>query len=222
MNKTGYPLSRQDRIREAYQRAVGDHDHSEHRLEDYLSTKDFLPAIRAVVPDATLEEVCAVRWEDEKLAHCPVEIEQEHASWCLLVPSGYPTDPNLFGPFDTYDDAKAFTEAHPEKCREADVRCFATPAVVILCEHEEKAGRAYLASKLGVTSEMLKPRQAPRDTIVSVSPTVARDIAQYLERNCALPGVQEIYALLKTVATTDCVVVHQRDTPRPPELQPAA
>ena len=220
MNETVYPLSRQDRIREAYRRAVGDHDHSPRSIEDYLSTKDFLPAIRAAVPDVTLEEVCAVRWEDEKLAHCPSEIEMEHASYCLQVPTGYPTDPDLIGPFDTYEDAKAFTEAHPERCREADIRCMATPAVEILCEHEFKADRARFASKLGVTSDVLKPPQAPRDVIVKVSPTVARDVAQYLERNCPLPGVQEICALLKIVATTACVV-YPRNTPPPPEPQPA-
>ena len=54
--------------------------------------------------------------------------------------------------------------------------------------------------------------------IVEVSPTVARDVAQYLERNCPLPRVQEICALLKIVATTTCVV-RPRDVSPPPELQ---
>ena len=148
------------------------------------------------------------------------EIEIEHAPWCLQVPTGDPTDPDLIGPFDTYEDAKAFTEAHPERCREADIRCMATPAFEILCEHDFKADRARFASKLGVASDVLKPLQAPRDVIVEVSPTAARDVAQYLERNCPLPGVQEICALLKIVATTACVV-YPRDTPPPPELQPA-
>jgi len=220
MNETVYPLNRQDRIREAYRRAVGDHDHSPRSIEDYLSTKDFLPAIRAAVPDVTLEEVCAVRWEDEKLAHCPKEIEMEHASWCLQVPTGDPTDPDLIGPFDTYEDAKAFTEAHPERCREAYFRCLAPPAVELLCKHEFKADRARFVSELGVASDVLKPPQAPRDAIVEVSPTVACDVAQYLERNCPLPRVQEICAFLKIVATTACVV-YPRDAPPPPELQPA-
>ena len=71
MNETVYPLSRQDRIREAYGRAVGDHDYSLRDIKDYHTIKDILPVIRAAVPDVTLEEVCAVRWEDEKLFHCP-------------------------------------------------------------------------------------------------------------------------------------------------------
>ena len=121
-------------------------------------------------------------------------------------PTGDPTDPDLIGPFDTYEDAKAFTEAHPERCREACIRCMATPAFEILCEHDFNANRARFASKMGVTSDVLKPPQAPRDVIVKVSPTVARDVAQYLERNCRLPGVQEICALLRIAATTDCVV----------------
>ena len=211
MNETVYPLSRLDRIREAYGRAIGDHDYSPRNIEDYHSIKDLLPVIRAAVTDVTLEEVCAVRCEDEKLCHSPSEIESEHASYCLQLPTGDPTDPDFIGPFDTYKDAKAFTEAHPERCREASFRCMATPALEILCEHEAKADRAHFASKLGVTSDVLKPPQAARDAIVEVSPTVARDVAQYLERNCSLPRVHEICALLKIVATTACVV-YPRDT----------
>jgi hypothetical protein len=214
-------MSRHDRICEAYRRAVGDHDHSPRSITDYLSTKDFLPAIRAAVPDATLEEVCAVRWEDEKLVHCPAEIEQEHASWCLQVPTGYPTDPDLIGPFDTYSDAKAFTEAHPERCREAHIRCMGTPTFEILCEHEFKAYRARFASKLGVASDVLEPLQAPRDMVVEISATVAREVAQYLERNYPVPYAQEICTLLRTIATTAGVAVYPRDTPRPAEPQTA-
>jgi hypothetical protein len=220
MNETVYPLSRQDRIREAYRRAVGDHDQSPRSIEDYHSIKDLLLVIRAAVADVTLEEVCAVRWGDEKLFHFPSVIELEHASYCLQVPTGHPTEPDLIGPFDTYEDAKAFTEAHPESCGEAYIRCLATPACVILCDHEFKAFRARFASERGVASDVLKPPQAPRDVIVEVSPTVARDVAQYLERNCPLPGVPEICAFLKIVATTACVV-YPRDTPPPPGLQPA-
>ena len=50
MGETADGMSRQDRIREACGRAVGDHDHSPRSIEDYLSTKDFLPAIRARFP----------------------------------------------------------------------------------------------------------------------------------------------------------------------------
>lgn len=159
MNETVYPLSRQDRIREAYGRAVGDHDYSPRGIKDYRTIKDLLPVIRAAVADVTLEEVCAVRWHDEKLYHCPIEIETEHAPCCLLVPTGYPTDPDIIGPFDTYEDAKAFTEAHPEICREAFIRCMATPTHVILCKHESNADQARFASKLGVTSNVLKFRR---------------------------------------------------------------
>ena len=218
MNETVYPLSRQDRIREAYGRAVGDHDYSPRGIKDYRTIKDILPVIRAAVTDVTLEEVRALRWEDKKLSHCPIEIEMEHFPYCLQLPTGYPTDPDLIGPFDTYEDAKAFTEANPERYGEAYIRCMATPASEILCEHSFNAGRASFASTLGVTTDVLKPFQASRDVIVKVSPTVARDVAQYLERNCPLPGVQEICALLRIAATTDCVV-EPEDTRPPPELQ---
>jgi hypothetical protein len=132
-------VSRQDRIREAYGRAVGDHDYSSREVEDYYCINDLLPVIRAAVPDVTLEEVCAVRWEDdEKVCHCVREIEIEHAPYCLQVPNGYPTDPDLIGPFDTCEDAKAFAESHPERCRGARIRCIATPAFEILCELAEE------------------------------------------------------------------------------------
>jgi hypothetical protein len=220
MNETVYPLSRQDRIREAYRRAVGDSGYSPRDIKDYHTAKDLLSLIRAAVPDVTLEEVCVVRREDKKLSWCPVEIEAEHAPFCLQVPTRYPTDPDLIGPFDTYEDAKAFTGEHPERCKEAFIRCMATPAAEILCEHDHNATRAGFASKLGVTSDVLKPPQASRDVIVKVSPTMARDVAQYLERNCRRPGVKEICALLNLAATT-CCVVEPQDTPSPPELQPA-
>jgi hypothetical protein len=220
MNETGHPLSRQGRIREAYERAVGLHDYLPRAVEDYYTINDLLPVIRAEVADVTLEEVCSVRWEDEKLYHCPAEIEAEHAPCCILLSTGYPTDPDIIGPFDTYEDAKAFTEAHPATCREATIRCMTTSAALILFEHYSNATRARFASMLGVTSDMLRPPQVPRDVIVKVSPTAARNAAQYLERNCLLPGVKEICALLKIAATTECVV-GPRDTPPPKELQPA-
>ena len=170
------------------------------------------------MPDVTLEEVCALRAEDKKLGHCASEIELEHASDRLLVPNGYPTDPDVIGPFDTYEDAKAFAEAYPERCKEAYFRCMGTPAFELICRHEFKAGRARLASKLEPTTDLLKPPQAPRDVTVKVNPTDALDVAQYLERNCPLPGVQEICALLKIAATTPCVV-YPGGPARPPELQ---
>ena len=90
-----------------------------------------------------------MRWEDKKFCHCPCEIESMHGSWCLQVPTGDPTDPDLIGPFDTYEDAKAFIEAHPGRCRKASFRYTITPALEILSEHHD---RARFASKLGVTS----------------------------------------------------------------------
>ncbi|MET3838578.1 hypothetical protein [Bradyrhizobium sp. OAE829] len=221
MNETDPPSSRQDRIREAYRRAVGDHDYSSREPKDCSAVKDLLPVIRDVVTDVTLEEVCAVRWEDQKIYWCPLEIETELAPHCILLPTGYPTDPDIVGPFDTYEDAKAFTEAHPATCREGTIRCMATPAFEILAEHNFNAARARFVSKLGVTTDLLRPpKQAPRDVIVRVTPTAALDIAQYLERNCPLPGVQEICALVKVAATTECVV-GPRDTRPPRELEPA-
>ena len=219
MNETVFPLSRQDRIREAYGRAVGDHDYSPRAIKDYHTIRDLLPVIRAAVADVTLEEVCAVRSEDKRLTHCPNEIELEHAPWCLQLSTGYPTDPDLIGPFDTYEDAKAFTEAHPERCRGAYIRIMISPTFEILCECRFNADRARFASTLGVTTGELKPFQVPRDVVVKVSPTVAWDVSQYLERNCPLPGVQEICALLKIAATKVCVVGPQ-DT-SPPQLLPS-
>jgi hypothetical protein len=220
MKENVYPLSRKERIREAYGRAVGDHDYSPRDVKDYHSIKDLLPVIRAAVTDVTLEEGLRHTLGGREALSLPSEIETEHASWCLQVPTDDPTDPDLIGPFDTYEDAKAFIAAHPERCREASFRCMATPAFEILCEQESNFMRTRFASKMGVTSDVLKPPQAPRDVIVRVSPTVARDVAQYLERKCPLPHVHEICALLKIVATTACAI-YPRDTPPPPVLQPA-
>ena len=54
MGETADGMSRQAPTPEAYGRAVGDHDHSPRSIENYLSTKNFLPAIRAAVPNVTL------------------------------------------------------------------------------------------------------------------------------------------------------------------------
>ena len=54
MGETADGIRRQARIREAYGRAIGDHDHSPRSIENYLSTKNFLPAIRAAIPNVTL------------------------------------------------------------------------------------------------------------------------------------------------------------------------
>lgn len=207
--------SRQDRIRGAYRRAVGDHDYSRRDIKDYYSVKDLLPAISAAVPDVTLEEVCAARWEDQRLRHCPMEIEVEHAPYCLQVPTGDPTDADLIGPFDNYEQAQAFAEAHPDRCKAAQVRCMNTPAFEFLCEQHYKAEqrkRVRLVTKLGLTTNFLKHSDAtPEDVIVQVSASVARDVAKFLERNCPLPHAAEICALLKTIAKTHTIAVRQRE-----------
>jgi hypothetical protein len=185
--------------------------------ENTSALRIFSRAIRAAVPDVTLEEICVVRWEDEKLLECPGEIELEHASCCLQVPTGYPTDPDLIGPFASYAEAEAFTEAHPVRCKEAYIRCMGTPAFEILCEYEAEAERARLVTKLGLASNFLKPREAPRDMIIEINATVAREVAQYLERNCPLPNVQEMCTLLRTLATADGVTIYARRTRYPPE-----
>jgi hypothetical protein len=206
---------RQDQIWEAYRQAVGDPDYSSYAVRDYPKIEDLLPDILAAVPDVTLEEVCAARLEDEKIGHDPWEIELEDPPYCLLVPTGHPTDPVLIGPFDTYKDAEAFAKAHPERCSEARIQHMARPASTVLYLHEENAGRTNLANKLGVTSEVLKPPRLPRDAIIEITPAAARDVAQYLERDCTLPRVQEICELLKTAATTECIVIPKDP---PPEL----
>ena len=83
---------------------------------------------------------------------------------------------------------------------------YGTTAFEILWEHEFNAKRTGFSTKLGVTSDVLQPRQTSRDVNVKVNPTAARNVARYLERNCPLPEVHEICALLKIVAATACAV----------------
>ena len=80
MTETVYPLSRQDRIREAYGRAVGDHDYSSRGITDYHTTKDLLPVIRAAVTDVTLTSTST----------CSITIPA-YRPWGPPTPSDHPT-----------------------------------------------------------------------------------------------------------------------------------
>jgi hypothetical protein len=128
-------MSRDEHIQDAYAKAVGEHDTRALPIEDYYTIKDLLPGIRRDVPDVTLDEVCAARWRDTTIGHDPTEIEMAHCPWCLQVPTGYPADPDLIGPFETVDEAKAFARAHPGRCKDAELRCMTTPVVELLCKH---------------------------------------------------------------------------------------
>jgi hypothetical protein len=40
------------------------------------------------------------------LDHCLAEVLLERSPWCMLVPTSDPTDPDIIGPFWTYENAK--------------------------------------------------------------------------------------------------------------------
>jgi hypothetical protein len=96
-----------------------------------------------------------------------IDDELKHAPWFLQVPTGDPTDPDLIGPFNTSQQARAFAEAHPDRCKQARVRCMATPVVELLYAELHAAKqrkRVGLVTELGLTSEVLKQPIEPRRT----------------------------------------------------------
>ena len=62
----------------------------------------------------------------------PVEDALERSPWCLLVPTGYPDDPDIIGPFTSYEEAKIWSRTYPG----ADVRKMASPEFEVLVRRE--------------------------------------------------------------------------------------
>jgi hypothetical protein len=43
----------------------------------------------------------------------PVEDALERSPWCVLVATGYPDDPDIIGPFASYEEAQIWSLAYP-------------------------------------------------------------------------------------------------------------
>jgi hypothetical protein len=69
----------------------------------------------------------------------PVEDALERAPWCLLVPTGYPGDPNIIGPFNSYEEANIWSQTYPD----AVVRKMASPEYVVLQRGEDEEIEAW-------------------------------------------------------------------------------
>ena len=69
----------------------------------------------------------------------PVEVALERSPWCLLVPTGYPDDPDIIGPFTSYDEAKAWSWTYPG----AVVRKMASLELEVLIRREFEEAEAW-------------------------------------------------------------------------------
>jgi hypothetical protein len=81
----------------------------------------------------------------------------ERAPLCLLV--GRPDDPDIIGPFATYEEVTAFVAAFPERCRRAELRVMISPEIerLSILREEEIAAikhRADLAAHRALESLM--------------------------------------------------------------------
>jgi hypothetical protein len=65
----------------------------------------------------------------------PVEDALARSQLCLLVPTECPDDPDIIGPFTSYEEAKIWSQTFPG----AEVRKMASPEYVVLdrLEHDE-------------------------------------------------------------------------------------
>ena len=55
----------------------------------------------------------------------PTEVALQRCPWCLVVPTGYPDDPDIIGPFTSFEEAIIWSRAYPE----AFVRTIAKPRI---------------------------------------------------------------------------------------------
>ena len=62
----------------------------------------------------------------------PVEDALERSPWCLLVPTDYPDDPDIIGPFASYEEAQIWSRAYPR----SDIRKMASAEFVALERRE--------------------------------------------------------------------------------------
>ena len=62
----------------------------------------------------------------------PVEDALERSPWCLLVPTGYPADPDIIGPFTFYEEAQIWSLAYPR----SNIRKMASAEYVALQRRE--------------------------------------------------------------------------------------
>ena len=69
----------------------------------------------------------------------PVEDALERSPWCLLVPTEHPDDPTIIGPFNSYDEAKIWSQAYAH----AVVRKMASPEYVVLQRREDEEAEAW-------------------------------------------------------------------------------
>ena len=68
----------------------------------------------------------------------PTEVALQRCPWCLVVPTGYPDDPDIIGPFTSFEEAQIWSRDYPE----AFVRTIASPEFVILCRADEEEDKA--------------------------------------------------------------------------------
>ena len=70
----------------------------------------------------------------------PVEDALERSPWCVLVPvDGAPLDPNIIGPFASFQEAKRWLPNYAG----AALRQMASPELEVLCHREWQEAEAW-------------------------------------------------------------------------------
>jgi hypothetical protein len=80
----------------------------------------------------------------EFIEHDEIEVGIELAPWCLLMPTKYPEDPDIVGPFTTWEDAERWKLEHSARhprYRKADIRKLVPPEIEAMCNREDEARR---------------------------------------------------------------------------------
>ena len=69
----------------------------------------------------------------------PVEVALERSPWCLLVPTGYPDDPDIIGPFISSEEAEIWSRTYAG----AVVRKMASPELEVLLRRQDEEIEAW-------------------------------------------------------------------------------
>jgi hypothetical protein len=62
----------------------------------------------------------------------PVQDALDRSPWCLLVPIGDPDDPDIIGPFVSYEEAEIWSRIYAGAC----IRKMASPELEVLLRRE--------------------------------------------------------------------------------------
>jgi hypothetical protein len=69
----------------------------------------------------------------------PIDDALERSPWCLLVPTACPDDPNIIGPFASFEEAEIWSRTYPG----AIIRKMVSAELEVLYRREQEENEAW-------------------------------------------------------------------------------